>query len=422
MMGGFLPSPYLGDAELLARDFAAGAALDAADAAGEPSDEAPAVHIAGVREAIAAARFDLAADLLVAFANAEPGHPASGWALRRAYVYLRALGRDTAGVLCRYEAGHAAREPRPAARFFWQRRDESAPGPDREAHLRGYLARHARHGPPDLRIAAEAELAASLWRRSCATPLHGLCVAVVPTRREGACNPGELPLLRVLARAPTLRREALRRAAAAKRLGRALDLAEVAPWRRPALRTALGQAALVVADDALEALAALEHPRDLDFFVEDYKRGSGVPKWEREYREQRVRADDSQRRFTAYFRGSSRRAAAAMTAIEAVGATRSGAAIVPGMARLALVFTELGDEYELMAAPPKHFGPDVWCEPVEWYGSQYLSELWTGCAALVRATASPGPEAQLCLDGLGSHRSDDLLAEFTGERSAILAR
>lgn len=106
----------------LAEQAAAAAALDVAEPPLAAGDDTPstAAQIPGLRDAlaaVAAARFDRAADLLVAYAASDPRAPESGWALRRAYHYWRALGRDAnaAAVVRTYETHHAAREPRAAA-------------------------------------------------------------------------------------------------------------------------------------------------------------------------------------------------------------------------------------------------------------------------------------------------------------------
>jgi hypothetical protein len=426
MKGGhFLASPYYSGPRQLTDEFAVALTLDAADARLAPPDDVPqtAAQVPALREALAAAaatRFDLAAAALVAHAVAHPYAPESGWALRRAYIYWRALGRDTDADLTRerYETHHAARERRAAAEFFWSRRLELPDGPPRRAHLRAYLERHAHHGPPDLQLVAEAELAADLWRSACERPWHGLCVTFVWTSRKGACNPGPVPLFTVHPRDQALSREALRHAASVARHARALDLARVAPWRRPALRAALGEAALVAADDALEALIALEFPRKLSFFVEDYKHRSGNEKWERDYREQVRHRDDSVTRFTRYWHTYNLRMAAAVRQIEAAGATHSGPAILTAMARLAVAYGEVWDEQEFASELPAEFGDDdaPWCcEPAYSPLPELASDFFSNCAALARRSHQSGPEVALCFEGFGRiHGDEHALSEFPG--------
>ena len=215
-------------------------------------------------------------------------------------------------------------------------------------HLYTYLAQHARHGPPDLRIAAEAELAADLWRASCPRPWQGLCVDFTWATNDSPCSLGRAPLFTVRPRDPALRREALRHATAAARLSRTLDLARVAPWRRPALRAALGQAALITSDDAAETLIALEFPRHLAFNVEYYKNTPDIPKWQKEFREQLRRYRDSVRRFNHYWTAYTTRTNLANRRVDALRTTGSAPAMLLGMTRLALALGEVMDEQDFI--------------------------------------------------------------------------
>lgn len=424
--GGFLASPYYPTSTQLEDEYAVALTLDAADARLTPDDDTPQIAgaVPALREALAAAaaaRFDLAAAALVVYADAHPDAPESGWALRRAYAYWRALGRhaDADRSRAHYEASHAARERRAAAEFFWSRRLEFSAGSARNAHLRTYMDNHASHGPPDLRIVAEAELAADLWRRACERPWHGLCVSFVKTRRKGPCNPGPVPLFTVHPRDPALAREARRHAASVAHRARRLDLERVAPWRRPALRAALGQAALVIADERLETLVALEFPRGLEFFVDEWKKDSGSEKWEREYREQARRRYDSVARFTRYWNAYTQHMAAAVRQVEAVGAAHCGPAILTVMARLAVVFGEVVDEQEFASEPPAEFGPvddNTWCwEPSYSPLPELAHSLLASCATLARRSHQSTPELALCFEGFGRlSGAEDWMAEFTG--------
>lgn len=421
--GHFVASPYPVSPHNFKDDLAAAVALDAAEARHVAPDDTPqiAAQIPALREALAdadAARFDRAAAALVAHATAHPHAPESAWALRRAYTYSRALGRDTdATTALSLYATHAAREPRSAAEFFWSRRLELPAGAPRRAHLRTYLEHHADHGPPDLRVLAESELAADLWRSACTRPWHGLCVSFTHAWRE-ACYVEHVPVFTTIPRDAKLRREALRLAAAATRHGRDLDLARVAPWRRPALRAALGQAALVTADEAFESTIALEFPLDLQFMVEDYKHNSGVPKWEREYREQVRRHATDTARFATYWNAANRRLDLASRAAEAVAATRSAPAILTAMARLALVYSEVQDEQEFSRSaqepPPKR----EWqwsCCIVNRHHGELAQDLLRTCADLAREHHITAPDISVCFEGFGHlFGVEDQLPEFTG--------
>lgn len=347
--GHFLASPYWSDnSRVLAEAFELAVTRDAADAALAPADDTPltAAQIPALRAALAfasTAQFDLAATALVAFATAHPRAAESSWALRRAYLYWHAQGRlpEAIQTVHQYETHHAAREPRTAAEFFWSRLDHLA-SPRRD-NLRIYLERHARHGPLDLRIVAEAELAADLWRASCTRPWQGLCVEVIWSTRVIPCVIGPAPLLTARPREPARRREALRHAAAAIRRAHALDLARVAPWRRPALRHALGQSALIALDDSLEAFLALALPEHLDFAVEEYKNTPDEPLWQAEYHSQVRRRDDSIRRFRSYWLTYLPLSTRADLHLHELSNHGSPSALLLGMTRFALVASAVHD-------------------------------------------------------------------------------
>jgi len=412
--GRFIASPYWSDDSAAFADaFARASAQDVADARLSPQDDTPttAAQIPELRVALtfaASAQFDLAAAALDAYATSHPRAAESAWALRTAHRYWHALGRDAeaARTLHRYEADHAAHEPRAAAEFFWSRRDLLT-GPQRRDHLRTYLARHAAHGPPDLRIAAEAELAADLWRAACPGPWHGLCVDFTWATRKVTCALARAPLFTVRPRDPAVRREALRHAATAARLSRALDRERVAPWRRPALRAALGQAALVEADDSLETLIALEFPRGMAFFVEDYKNTPEIPKWQREYREQVRRRDDSIRKLHRYWTAYGPRLVSADRRVDALRETGSATAMLLGMTRFALAIGEVMDEQDFIETDSAYaksaYAPSAysWCHPSELTrpGRELANQLFFTCAELVRTHGMPDPDLAVCFEG-----------------------
>ena len=149
--------------------------------------------------------------------------------------------------------------------------------------------------------------------------------------------------------------------------------------------------------------------------MEDYKRGSGVPRWEREYREQLQRQTDSTTRFTRFWTDFTLRVNAAALRIEAVGATHNAPAILTGMARLAVAFGESWDEQEFALHLPEPFREVTWCEPSDDPLSQIGQEWLRSCSALARASGQSTPEVALCFDGFGRLLGDeDALVEFTG--------
>lgn len=376
-----------------------GSLADAYHAAEEPDptppDDTPRTlaQIPALGDALAlaaAARFELAATALVAHATSHRGAPESAWALRRAHVYWLALGReaDAAAARREYEAHHAMREPRIAAEFFW-----SHVVPDRRAHLRTYLAKHARRGPPELQVAAEAELAADLWHTACPEPSRGLCTDRFHAVSENLCSAGEALLSTSRPRDPVRRAEALRLATSALHRGEGLNRDHVPRWRQALLSEALGRAALVLAEDALETLLAIRYPRGLDFMVEDYKHGSGTPGWEQEYRHQRRKYIVSVHRFERYMTRYNRTFTIAMQRIRAIAALHDRPAILSAMVHTAFVFRELARDLEFADHTPKDRaipGATPFCEPIHLVDALRTSssKLLETCDTLVREAAS----------------------------------
>ncbi|MCY1013380.1 hypothetical protein OV079_49215 [Nannocystis pusilla] len=427
--GYFLAAPYPSAAREIAAGFDAAVALDAAEADAVAPDDTPSTarRIPALGDALIAAssaRFADAARMLAAFAIAEPHAREAGWALRRSYQFWRALGRDdeARGVLAAYESTQARREPRAAALFFWQRGAELADDSQRAEHARRYLAEHAAHGPRDLRIIAESELAAVLWRRSCASARYGLCVDVAVVRRDKIrCGPAKVELIVPRARNRELLGAALDHAAAALRAGERLDLGEVAPWRRGALRSALGQAATMVADEAIERLIALEFPADLGFFVEEWKHVSGVARWEAEYREQVRRRERSERLFRRYWRQYGARLELAQEHTLAVAGHSSGPAIMAVSLHFAVALAKVQDDRRYKVDVPAKLAGDspfVYCDgDLEQPLFEEVLALLSGCARMAGASGHFTPEIGACFDGLGIYDpdlDDPPLAEFHG--------
>ena len=55
------------------------------------------------------------------------------------------------------------------------------------------------------------------------------------------------------------------------------------------------------ADERYEEYLQNTMPEGLDFTVEEWKKDSGLPKWEKEYKDQVKARDDSQKRFKEFF-------------------------------------------------------------------------------------------------------------------------
>src|SRR5690606_9547917 len=56
-------------------------------------------------------------------------------------------------------------------------------------------------------------------------------------------------------------------------------------------RNAVGMAMVYSADADYEEYLRVNIPEDLEFYVEEWKKDSGIPKWEKEYKAQKAKAD-----------------------------------------------------------------------------------------------------------------------------------
>ena len=143
--------------------------------------------------------------------------------------------------------------------------------------------------------------------------------------------------MRVYPRNKVRAAEAQRQLAAVLRLAASGDprIPEDQPQRRREYEDAVGLATLYVADQGFEQMLELEVPDGLSFQVDEWMHGSGVPKWERKYREQSQRREASVVRFKAYVQDSQKLAGAAEQQYsQLVGAKRSPRVTIAAVARL----------------------------------------------------------------------------------------
>ncbi|MCA9708536.1 MAG: hypothetical protein KDK70_21990, partial [Myxococcales bacterium] len=196
------------------------------------------------------------------------------------------------------------------------------------------------------------DAAVDRWDRSCRKPdAHGLCITIAPQAPTALrCGVPRLGRVRVQAR----------RTPAARRAHEALTAAiteaeEAGPPTDPALASryveALAHARIARADRELERYLALSMPTDLDFFVEEWKKGSGIPKWESEYEAQRERKERSTRRFMEYHE---RKVELAKSLREAYGEVMASPVVHvrPALAlRMAFVMQHMADQLRSALVP-----------------------------------------------------------------------
>jgi hypothetical protein len=86
-----------------------------------------------------------------------------------------------------------------------------------------------------------------------------------------------------------------------KTVGKGVDIPAGDEKRANDFKNAWGMAMVYKSDEKYEEYMKTDMPGDLDFNVEEWKKGSGLAKWEKEYKEQVQKADDSKKRFGEFY-------------------------------------------------------------------------------------------------------------------------
>jgi hypothetical protein len=141
------------------------------------------------------------------------------------------------------------------------------------------------------------------WQASCPKAgTYGLCVkfsAPAASAKARQCHAPRLGQVKVIARRKSAAK-AQADLAAALADGRKLT-APRGPAAAADFQAALGRAHLAITDADLEAYLKVTMPDDLDFFVEEWKKDSGNPKYQAQYEAQVRKRDASVKKFKAFF-------------------------------------------------------------------------------------------------------------------------
>ncbi len=255
------------------------------------------------------AMFPQAAVLLERYAKQYAGEKDAKDALSEAVAIRKAYGDDAKTIEdTRYFLKlYGAKDPKTAAEAMYgmtevYRRKSAA---ELEAHLREFLRQFPR-AERDLRVRATLELAESVWKRSCAVPgSDGLCLKfergrVLPiaqkppkaTPMSTRCGPPTSLTLAVLPRDNKLVDEAT------KLLHQTVKLVEQSPAATTQYFHA--RAKLLLADQTLEAYAAVRFPTGLDFSPERTRAKEASLKKFNDFVQTRTKLGaDAQREYTA---------------------------------------------------------------------------------------------------------------------------
>jgi hypothetical protein len=99
-----------------------------------------------------------------------------------------------------------------------------------------------------------------------------------------------------------------------------------------------------VADEKYERYLQIEMPEDLDYQVEDYLKDSGIPAWEKKYKEQLAKAEDSKKRVGKFFEDKMKLGKELQDEYSAVKETGSPYWVLAAAARTASVLQNFADQ------------------------------------------------------------------------------
>jgi TolA-binding protein len=288
-------------------------------------------------------------------------------ALENAFLFRRGLGDDEKATanLRRYEEVFQKKDAGKAAGIFWAEHDLLADDAAKLRHAEAYIERYGKKGGSDRLAVAHAAAGQVLWRRSCGKKTEGdVCVTI--TRRQATAGQGTRDQAEDLRRRNKKKipdrcgsesqaivtvhaRDAKLAAAAQKHFEAAIEHAKKAAGpadddRAAALRDATAMAMVYRADAKYESYLRLQMPEKLELYVESWKKGSGVAKWEREVEKQEKAFAASKARFEAFLaekKGLGRELVEAYAKVKDVGSPHW---ILAGAARSAVLSQNFADQ------------------------------------------------------------------------------
>ncbi len=294
--------------------------------------------LAGNYQAIA--MYDKAAERMEAYAEKYVKDKESPDFLRNAYLFRLGLGQsDQANAnLAKYEGLYKKDNPELAAKIFWSKHDILKTDDEKLKHAEEYLKTYGKSGGLDRRVVAEASIGQILWRQSCDKGLlYDSCMtierkvaqagekarqraaelkrkdkAIKAKKASGTgkakqevpknCGAATSGIVKVFPRNKKRADEAQKYFDSVIKNAKAkISIPEDDRQRAEDFRNAVAMAQVYRADVQYEEYVVIAMPSGLTFFVEDYKKDSGLPKWEKEYKEQVKKRDDSVKRFTEFY-------------------------------------------------------------------------------------------------------------------------
>ncbi len=260
---------------------------------------------------------------------------------------------------------------------------------------------------------AEIDAALTAWDGSCKKGAHGLCVQVTPPAAKapaGRCAPRRLGAIDVRSRGK-------RGEVAREKLAAAVAKAEALPdpsdaGDKAALAAALAQGKIALLDQDMEAFLALTMPTDLDFFVEEWKKDSGNPKWEAQYERQVAKKEASMKKFKAFFDAKTKLGTALTKDLAGLKKFGEGHVVIEAALKTAWLSQNMADE--LSAAPiPKSLAKaevkEAYCDALEGQAEgpeKTAKDALVYCTNKALETKVTGDAVDACRDLLGRYPKD----------------
>lgn len=277
----------------------------------------------------AVAYYDDAAERYEQYADKYTKDEFTPEALQNAYLFRLGLGNEEKAQsnLTKFEGLYRRKDPSTAAKIFWSKHELLDTEEEKLKHAREFVSRYGTKGGVDRRVVAEAAIGQILWRQSCSkTLLFDSCISVKrqkasagkdtrekarKLRRKAKKKKNDLPkycgnptqgIVTVHNRDGKKAKQAQGHFSTALKLsGKKPSIPATEVERAEAYKNAVGMSMVYSADQRYEEYLTNTMPEGLDFTVEEWKKDSGLPKWEREYKEQMKTAEDSKKRFKEFF-------------------------------------------------------------------------------------------------------------------------
>jgi hypothetical protein len=315
-----------------------------------------------------------AADRFEQYASKFQKDDFSADALRNAYLFRLGLGDEEKAQanLVKYEDLYKRKDPKTAAKIFWSKHSLLDTDEKRMQHARAYIKTYGGKGGSDRQAVAEAAIGQILWRQSCDKELlYDSCLTIKRSkatageetrkkadklRKKGKkgkqkdeipkyCGSATQGIITVHKRDAKLASEAQGHFASVVRLAsKKADIPADDNERAEAYKNALGMAMVYKADQKYEEYLRISIPEGLEFNVEPWKQGSGVPKWEREYKEQVAKNEESKKRFKEFYDSKNKLGAELIEAYANVKTSQSPYWVLAAAARAAVLSQNFADQ------------------------------------------------------------------------------